>query len=303
MARKNQLDPTAYNAMTGFDGDWRDSWWNQDYLEMTARRLNLANVRTVLDLGCGVGHWGVRLLDLCHADASLIGVDREPTFLDRARTRAADRHASFEELHGEELVERFGKDAFDLVTCQTVLMHTEDASAVLEQMCAVVKPGGLLLVAEPDNLSNTLSSVAVGQRDPQTLLAAAELHMVSNEGKRVMGHGDNDLGVRLPELFHAAGLTEIECRTNDRCAFLVPPYDHPLQKLELEHTHREDPEVHRALFQTRFLAGGGDPERFPALWAAFWSLHADRVEAIKAGHYINAGGFVMYLASGRKPVG
>ena len=30
--------PEEYAELTGFEGEWRDSWWNQDFLELMARR-------------------------------------------------------------------------------------------------------------------------------------------------------------------------------------------------------------------------------------------------------------------------
>ena len=39
-------------------GDTRDYWWNADFLELMGKRLSLDRARDVLDVGCGVGHWG-----------------------------------------------------------------------------------------------------------------------------------------------------------------------------------------------------------------------------------------------------
>ena len=39
-------------------GEQRDSWWNQDILALLGQRWGLEKVNTVLDVGCGLGHWG-----------------------------------------------------------------------------------------------------------------------------------------------------------------------------------------------------------------------------------------------------
>jgi hypothetical protein len=39
-----------YGALAAFDGDWRDLWWNQDFLELMAVRWRLSDVRSVLDV-------------------------------------------------------------------------------------------------------------------------------------------------------------------------------------------------------------------------------------------------------------
>ncbi len=39
-------------------GETRDHWWHDDFIEMIAKRWRLESVRSILDVGCGVGHWG-----------------------------------------------------------------------------------------------------------------------------------------------------------------------------------------------------------------------------------------------------
>jgi cyclopropane fatty-acyl-phospholipid synthase-like methyltransferase len=64
-------------------GDTRDHWWNRDYLELMAKRWGLAQVRSVLDLGCGLGRWGRTLAPLL-AGAQVVGVEREPEWVKKA---------------------------------------------------------------------------------------------------------------------------------------------------------------------------------------------------------------------------
>ena len=51
-AHRAALSKEDYHKLTGFDGDWRDTWWNDDFLSMMARRWRLEQVQTVLDVGC-----------------------------------------------------------------------------------------------------------------------------------------------------------------------------------------------------------------------------------------------------------
>jgi SAM-dependent methyltransferase len=125
-----------YAWLVGFDGDWRDSWWSGDFLELVARRLRLGEVRAAVDVGCGVGHWGRTLLPLLHPEATLAGVDREPAFAARAATEAEARgiagRASYRQGVAEALP--LPDESADLVTCQTVLMHVADPRAVIAEM-------------------------------------------------------------------------------------------------------------------------------------------------------------------------
>jgi SAM-dependent methyltransferase len=80
-----------YAALAAFDGEWRDLWWNQDFLELMAVRWRLSDVRSVLDVGCGAGHWGQMLATVLPKDARIVGVDHESGFLETARERARAR--------------------------------------------------------------------------------------------------------------------------------------------------------------------------------------------------------------------
>ena len=47
-----------------------------------------------------------------------------------------------------------------MVTCQTLLIHVADADAALAEMIRVVRPGGLVVAAEPNNLAGSLLAEA-----------------------------------------------------------------------------------------------------------------------------------------------
>jgi ubiquinone/menaquinone biosynthesis C-methylase UbiE len=68
----------------------RDFWWNADYLQLLAGRLGLGDVRSVLDVGAGVGHWGLALLSVLAPETRIVGVERDPRWVKRARERAKE---------------------------------------------------------------------------------------------------------------------------------------------------------------------------------------------------------------------
>ena len=85
-----RVQGTAEHSAECF-GDTRDHWWNRDFLRLMAKRWKLDAVRDVLDVGCGVGHWGVLLASVMPGDVRVTGVDREPSWVEQARARAAAR--------------------------------------------------------------------------------------------------------------------------------------------------------------------------------------------------------------------
>ena len=124
-----------------FFDEQRDHWWNRDFLELMARRLQLDGVRNVLDVGCGIGHWGRALGHVLSRNAQVIGIDREGVWVEEARARtlaAGEDRFQFEVGSAERLP--FADDAFDLVTCQTVLIYMQDPKAVIAEMVRVTRP-------------------------------------------------------------------------------------------------------------------------------------------------------------------
>lgn len=249
-------------------GPQRDFWWNADFFELVARRWNLANVRRVLDVGCGAGHWAQQILPRCHPEATLVGVDREQTWIERASSLGHPR-MRFEQGDAMAL-EPFG-DGFDLVTCQTVLIHLADPAGAIAGMIARLAPGGLLAVAEPNNLAN---AVVADNLDAETSmderLARLRFQWICETGKRNLGLGDNSLGDRIPELFARAGLVDLQVYNSDKVALQVPPYDSPearaLRDEAIEYAAQDFAFWDRATTERYFEAGGGDPATFEETW-------------------------------------
>ena len=102
-------------------------------------------VGSVLDLGCGTGR---HLELLAAAGHEVVGVDRSPTMLARARTRlsAHQRNASF--VEGDLLDLALGR-TFDAVIVLFGLMSyqvsNDEALAVLGAAAAHLEPGGLVI--------------------------------------------------------------------------------------------------------------------------------------------------------------
>lgn len=67
------FDASEERHSAAFFNPQRDFWWNDDYLRLLAARFGLSDVRSVLEVGSGVGHWGTLLLPLLSPDATLVG--------------------------------------------------------------------------------------------------------------------------------------------------------------------------------------------------------------------------------------
>jgi len=288
-------------------GDTRDHWWNADFLALMAQRWQLGAVHFALDVGAGVGHWGRLVLPHLAPQARMIGVDREATWIREAHQRAeraglADR-LSYRLGDADHLP--FHDGVFDLVTCQTVLIHMRDARVTLREMIRVLKPGGLVAVVEPSNLSNVMVlGSTLFHAEPERILDLVRLHVVCQRGKEQLGEGHNSIGNLLPGWFAEAGLEGVATYVGDKASPLVPPYVGPAQEA------LRDEQVafaERGLYawdlrDTRrfFLAGGGSEGDFDRLWSVAGRAAREVAEALRAGKEHTAGGAMQYLVSGRK---
>lgn len=118
----------------------------RDYKRRLLGVLDLAPGQTVVDLGCGPG---TDLASLAAATGAAIGVDRDPRMLAEAGRRFAGR-TGVALCRGDLHALPFAGAAVDRARTDRVLQHVADPRAVLAQVRRVLRPGGLLAMAEPD---------------------------------------------------------------------------------------------------------------------------------------------------------
>jgi ubiquinone/menaquinone biosynthesis C-methylase UbiE len=291
-------------------GDTRDYWWNLDFLGLIGKRLSLDRVQDVLDVGSGVGHWGQLLANVIPSSARVQGVDRDPIWVEKASARAAAHGLADRFRYQVAVAEKlpFANASFDLVTCQTVLIHMPDPGAVVDEMVRVARPGGLILAAEPNNVARALMFDSVSFHDPvDEILARARLQLICERGKAALGEGNNSIGDLVPSLFAERDLVDVCVYLNDKVDILLPPYDSPAQRAMLEECadfrHRGfwsgwSHEVTRRYF----LAGGGREGEFEALWPVAIGGSEKIDKAIADQTYAGReGAGIGYLIAGRKP--
>ena len=82
-------------------GEQRDFWYNADFMALMAKRWRLSSALSILDAGCGIGHWGRVLAPFLSPDAVLLGVDREHEWVEKAaQTAKAKGLSRFTYRHG-----------------------------------------------------------------------------------------------------------------------------------------------------------------------------------------------------------
>ena len=105
----------------------------------------------VLDLGCGVGDVAFVAADLVGPDGYVVGVDRSPEALARARIHAEQRGLAQVEFFDEgDIHDPAPGGPFDAVVERAVLMYVPDPAEVLRRQATALRAGGLVVPIEID---------------------------------------------------------------------------------------------------------------------------------------------------------
>lgn len=146
----------------------RETWMAGDFgkiargnvreAEAFVSRLDLPAGALVLDLACGTGNIAI---PLARRGARVTGVDIAPNLLEQARERAAAEglNISFEEGDAEQLP--YGDAMFDAVVSMFGAMFAPQPERVVAECARVLKPGGLLAMANftPGSLAGRMFQV------------------------------------------------------------------------------------------------------------------------------------------------
>jgi hypothetical protein len=176
-------------------------------------------------------------------------------------------------------------------------------------MIRVLRPGGLFLVAEPNNFGSTAANYVENPLLPWAEVSdLLELEYRCTQGKFAVGEGHQSAGHIVPAALRACGWTDVNVHLNNQSARITPPYDDLAAKTFIQFMRNcHDSGAAEVLGSTEencrryYLAGGGDEARFPQLWALARNKLAKKLAAIDAGEYVSAGGHIHYLVWGRKP--
>lgn len=290
--------------------DARDHWWNADYVGLLAKRYGIDLAGTILDVGTGQGHFARAWAPHLRAGFALHGVDREERYLDVARERCeAFAHdlrldGTFDFVVGTVEALPFPADTFDVVMCQTLLIHVADPGVAFAEMVRVARPGGLVLAVEPNNLGGLQRLAARGPGvEPEGPMGTLRFHLRVLRGKHALGLGWNNLGVHLPTLF--SGLEDVRYACNDRPWRMAPPYASAQEQAALQDVRRDVAAAvagwPRDEARRYYLAGGGTLDAFERDYDAMLADEADELARCDAGAWVELIGVANLIAVGRKP--
>jgi SAM-dependent methyltransferase len=167
--------------------------------------MRIAPNQTILDVGCGPGTDTVPMAQIVGSKGFVIGVDYDLDMLRKANQRAAEAgvKAWVKHLRVDAHSLPFHSSVFDACRGERVLQHVTDPEHVLAEMVRVTKPGGWVVVGEPD-----WASFAVDVPDPT--LIDVERRLIRYKADHLTRHGY--IGRQLHRLFRQRGLGGLEIR-------------------------------------------------------------------------------------------
>ncbi len=202
----------------------RYKYHNDDYLEFLVDRVwKLHQPCRLVDLGCGFGYLGLKLLPLLPAGSTYTGVDEAVELLDEARGIFADLPYKANFVEADVHAVPLEADTFDVALCHTLLMHLERPERALGEMVRLTRTGGLVIACESNwNAVNALTHVY--ELDKLATTDLGFLQRLFARDLQAAGR-DGNIGVKVPVLLHRAGLKNIGARLTDVARCLFPPLD------------------------------------------------------------------------------
>jgi ubiquinone/menaquinone biosynthesis C-methylase UbiE len=158
------------------------------YKRVMLEALDAKAGETILDLGCGPGTDLDSLAELVGPTGNVIGVDASDEMVERARERS-----TADVRKGDIHALPFDDNTIDRARTDRVLQHVSDPTKAVAEAHRVLRPGGVLVMGEPD-----WDSLAVDYPDIE--VARAYTRHIAD---KVVTNGV--IGRQLPRLAIAAG--------------------------------------------------------------------------------------------------
>ena len=197
----------------------------------------------------------------------------------------------------------FEDNTFDAVTCQTLLIHLKNPIDAIKEMKRVLKPEGILIFAEPNNLAiSAIKDSLTSSYSIEELVENFKYSLIKEKGKINLGKGDNSFGDLLPNILNQLKLKEIKSFISDKTNLVLPPYEtremqamiSQITSLEFEEFYDKETNEEFETFGSKFkgtLLNIKEKEK---------STISNLKKSVEIGKYFSGGGFLMYLISARK---
>lgn len=122
----------------------------QRYKQKTYELVGADPGTRLLDVGCGTGEDAVALAKRVSPSGQVVGLDCSAALIQEARRRISDTNLPLRFEVGDAHQLEFADDSFDGCRADRLFMHLENRQQALAEMIRVTRPGGRIVVREPD---------------------------------------------------------------------------------------------------------------------------------------------------------
>ena len=194
--------PRDVDALTSFTlKHLRDRWWDASFTAFLQDALVPQPGERILDVGCGAGTAELILASLQPGGVRFVGIDLLQARLRDARRAMREQDLAAELAAADAARLPFAAGSFDAAFAIAVLQHVPRPRAVVDALRRVLRPGGRLVLAEPDNAARYwFSDPASGH---EAFARATEFYSLVEDA--ASEEGDPSVGPRVPRLVRAAG--------------------------------------------------------------------------------------------------
>ena len=168
----------------------------QAYKQETFALLEAQVGSKVLDIGCGPGTDAQALAELVGSNGRVVGVDKSETMIAAAQERTKEAKLPLAFQVGDIYHLDFVDNTFDGCRADRVFHHLVEPEAALSELVRVTRPGGRIVLAEPD-----FDGILI---DSSNKIVTRQVIQ-----KRSDLYPNGWCGRQLASLFKQAGLTEL----------------------------------------------------------------------------------------------
>ncbi len=217
MSHSHEHSHSHHHGGTQQSGQAEASWKSLErmnrFQEAEARRiiaeLGLPLGSRGLDVGCGVGLYGLWLAEAVGSAGHVVGIEPEEERVEAARSLVGGRldakRLAFRQGDGTGIPEP--ARSFDWIWCGDVLHHIVETEQALKEFLRVARPGGRIIIKE----SQVLSALFLpGHPELERRIQLAEIHRTLDEGG---GRSFQERRQTTLASLRAVGLTEVAVRT------------------------------------------------------------------------------------------
>ena len=165
--------------------------------ERLFREAGIGPGQRVLDLGSGVGDVAMLVARLVGPSGEVVGIERDPLSIARARARAAEAGLHNVSFTQSDVSQVASTKPFDAAVGRFILMFLPDPAAVLRSLSQLVRPGGILAFQDP-------SWAPIFAISTQLPLWSAAASLMCETFRR--SGANPEMGLALYRIFQEAGL-------------------------------------------------------------------------------------------------